>query len=76
MNKMIQIRNLPERVHRKLKAPAAAEGVTVTCYLTRLIERDLEKPTIKDWLRLIESRPKVHFEPPPEVLIREGRDSR
>ena len=76
MNKMVQIRNLPERMHRKLKARAASEGMTITDYLARLIERDLEKPTIKEWFRLVESRPKVHLDPPPEVLIREDRDSR
>jgi plasmid stability protein len=76
MNKMVQIRNLPEKTHRKLKARAASEGLTITDYVTRLIARDLEKPTIREWLKMMERRPKVHLDPPPEVLIREDRDSR
>lgn len=76
MNKMVQIRNLPEKTHRKLKARAASEGLTITDYVTRLITRDLEKPSIREWLKMVESRPKVHLDPPPEVLIREDRDSR
>jgi plasmid stability protein len=76
MNKMVQIRNLPEKTHRKLKARAASEGMTITDYVTRLITRDLEKPSIREWLKMMETRPKVHLDPPPEVLIREDRDSR
>ena len=76
MNKMVQIRNLSEQTHRKLKARAASEGMTITDYLTALIERDLQKPTIKEWLRMVDSRTKAHLDPPPEVLIREDRDQR
>lgn len=76
MNKMVQIRNLPEKAHRKLKARAASEGMTITDYVTRLIDRDLEKPTIKEWLRMVDGRAKAHLDPPPEVLIREDRDQR
>jgi len=49
MNKMIQIRNVPEKLHRKLKARAAAEGLTLSDYLREEIERLASKPTLKQW---------------------------
>ena len=76
MNKMVQIRNLPEKTHRKLKARAASEGMTITDYVARLIARDLEKPSIRELFNKLQNTPKVTLDPPPEVLIREDRDSR
>jgi hypothetical protein len=76
MNKMLQVRRLPSATHRKLKARAALEGMTLSDYVKRLIERDLEKPSMKEWLARLERRPSVHLDPPPEVLIRQDRDSR
>ena len=45
MNKFVQIRNIAESKHRKLKARAATSGMTITDYVERLIDRDLERPT-------------------------------
>jgi plasmid stability protein len=44
MNKHIQIREIPEKVHRTLKARAAEEGLSMSDYLKRLIESDLRRP--------------------------------
>jgi plasmid stability protein len=76
MNKMLQVRSLSASVHRRLKARAALEGMTLSDYVGRLIERDLEKPSMKEWLANLQTRPKVHLDPPPEDLIRQDRDSR
>lgn len=40
---MIQIRNVPEGTHRRLKARAAMEGVSMSQYVMSVIERALEK---------------------------------
>lgn len=76
MNKMLQVRSLSAATHRKLKARAALEGMTLSDYVKKLIERDLEQPSIKEWLAQLRTRPQVHLDPPPEDLIREDRDSR
>jgi plasmid stability protein len=76
MNKMLQVRSLSSATHRKLKARAALEGMTLSDYVKKLIERDLEKPSIKEWLAQLETQPRVHLDPPPEDLIRQDRDSR
>ena len=45
MYKMLQIRNVPDVVHRRLKARAAHLGLSMSDYVLREIERLLEKPT-------------------------------
>ena len=74
---MIQIRNVPPESHRKLKARAAAEGLSLSDYLLRLAERDLERPTMAEFRARLASREPVDL---PDNLIvdivRESRDQR
>jgi hypothetical protein len=76
MNKMIQIRNVSERKHREIKARAAKNGMTLSEYISGLIDRDLEKPTIAELFERLKSRPRIRLDPPPAVIIREDRNSR
>jgi plasmid stability protein len=76
MNKMIQIRNVSEKTHRKLKIRVAAQGMTISDYLTRLIERDLARPTREDVFARLQSRASVRLSKTAAELIREERDSR
>ena len=39
MSKMIQIRHVPERLHRRLKARAAAAGMSLSDFLRLELER-------------------------------------
>jgi antitoxin FitA len=48
MYKHVQIRNLQESKHRKLKARAAEHGLTITDYVKQLLDRDLERPSMKE----------------------------
>jgi plasmid stability protein len=52
MTKMIQIRNVPDELHRKLKVRAAQEGMTLSDYLLSEIESVAKKPTMRSgWRR-------------------------
>ncbi len=77
MNKHIQIREIPDETHRKLKARAAAEGMSMSDYLKRLIERDLNRP---DWAsikaRLAETSPSGVSSDEIVRMVRDERDSR
>ena len=42
---MIQIRNVPDAVHRKVKARAAEAGMTLSDYLLAEVERISSLPT-------------------------------
>ena len=72
----IQIRNVPPQLHRRLKARAAEEGLTLSEYMLRRAERDAKVPTLEEAVRKIRSRKLVHLKTPPAELIREDRDSR
>ena len=49
MPKTIQIRNIPEDLHRALKDRAAQMGMTLSGYLLSEIEQVAAKPTMKEW---------------------------
>jgi antitoxin FitA len=48
MTKMIQIRNVPDDVHRLLKARAAAAGMSLSDYLKRELEDAAARPTLEE----------------------------
>ena len=76
MNAMIQIRNVPEALHRRLKARAAMEGVSMSRYVLREIERSLERPTRREWLETVASQPERVLNPSPAEILREERGRR
>jgi predicted CopG family antitoxin len=48
MSKMIQIRNVPDDLHRELKMRAAAAGMSMSDYIKRELDRKRRKSTIKE----------------------------
>jgi antitoxin FitA len=75
MSKMIQIRNVPDELHRALKVRAAKAGMTLSDYLLSEIEQIAEKPTMKEWLERVAELEPVEVDEPPEVTIRRMRDA-
>lgn len=59
MSKMVQIRHMPEPMHRKLKARAAMAGMPLSDYLLRELERSLARPTRDEVLERIRQRAQV-----------------
>jgi hypothetical protein len=58
---MVQIRNVPDDLHRKLKARAALAGMSISEYLLREIERSLARPTPEELLKRLRSHGKVNL---------------
>jgi antitoxin FitA len=75
MSKMIQIRNVPDDLHRTLKVRAAKAGMTLSDYLLSEIERVAEKPTLAEMMERLRSREPVELDEPPDVTIRRFRDA-
>lgn len=75
MTKMIQIRNVPDELHRKLKVRAAQEGMTLSDYLLSEIESVAKKPTMREWLEKVSRDEPVEVDEPPEEIIRQMRDA-
>ena len=76
MPKMIQIRNVPDRLHRKLKSRAALEGRSLSEYLLEEIRRSAERPTLRELRERLEGRSPVTPSVPPAEAVREERDLR
>jgi len=47
---MIQIRNVPEKLHRDLKVRAAQSGMTLSGYLLRELGSLAGRPTMHEWI--------------------------
>ena len=71
--KMIQIRNVPDELHRTLKARAAAAGMSLSDYLLREIRQVAGQPTIEELWARIKRRAPVKLSVNPADLIREAR---
>lgn len=76
MTTTIQIRNVPEALHRRLKARAAVEGVSMSRFVLREIERALERPTRREWIEALRSQPGVELDISPADILREERNLR
>ena len=75
MGVLVQIRDVPEDVHRKLKARAAASGTSLTEYVRELFAREVARPTPEELRERIRARGSVQLDEPSEVTIRRLRDS-
>ena len=53
---MVQVRNVPDDLHRELKARAALAGMSMSDYLLQELRRSLERPTRKELLRRLAKR--------------------
>jgi plasmid stability protein len=76
MSKMIQIRHVPDDVHRKLKARAALAGMSLSEYLLAEARRALERPTRVEILERIARRASVNPRVPAAEIVRGERDRR
>lgn len=76
MSVMIQIRNVPADLHRKLKSRAALSGMSLSEYLLREIAHVAERPTMDEvWARIAE-RPAVNPSESAADAVRAERDAR
>jgi plasmid stability protein len=75
MSKMVQIRNVPDGLHRKLKSRAADSGQTLSDFLLAELERLAARPTRDEMLTRVHSRKRVTLRTPAAVVIREERES-
>jgi plasmid stability protein len=73
---MVQIRNVPERTHRTLKARAATEGMSLSDYLLTEIERLAAVPSLREFSEMLKQREPVDSRISAADLIREERNSR
>ncbi|MCO6004335.1 hypothetical protein NE236_05015 [Actinoallomurus purpureus] len=56
MSKNLQIRNVPDKVHAKVRARAAAEGLSLSEYLLRQITELTDRPTAAEVFERVRQR--------------------
>jgi plasmid stability protein len=73
---MIQIRNVPDSLHRRLKSRAALAGMSLSDYLLQQIREVTERPTIEELRARLARRSAVTLSVDTADAVRAERDSR
>lgn len=74
--KLLQIRNVPDDVHRTLKSRAALSGMSLSEYALAELRRAAERPTREEILARIAARPPGRLRRSPAAAVRAERDAR
>jgi antitoxin FitA len=73
---MIQIRNVPDQLHRELKARAALNGMTLSDYWLDGLRALSTLPTMREWIAKTESLKPIESDETPAEAIRAERERR
>ena len=73
---MVQIRNVPEDLHRELKVRAAQAGMTLSDYLLQEMRNLAVRPTMREWADEVRKLEPVEVGISPAEAIRAERDRR
>ena len=76
MSKMIQLRNVPDALHRQLKARAAMAGLSLSDFLIREARKIAEQPTPEEMAERLRQREPYRGKLSPTQVLREERDAR
>lgn len=74
--KMLQIRNVPDPLHRELKARAARAGMTLSDYLLDFLRKAIERPEPEVLLSRVRERSPVYPTESPAEAVRAEREAR
>ncbi|MGH7565018.1 MAG: FitA-like ribbon-helix-helix domain-containing protein [Gemmatimonadota bacterium] len=73
---MLQVRDVPDRLHRELVRRARARGQSLTDYVQGILERELARPPAEEVFERIHRHQPVDLGHPAADLIREERRQR
>jgi antitoxin FitA len=76
MSKMLQVRDVPDRLHRELVRRAKLRGQTLTDFVKDMLEREVARPPADEVFDRIERRKPVRLSKTPAELIRQDREER
>lgn len=76
MSKMVQLRNVPDTLHRTLKARAALAGMSLSDYLLVEIKEIADRPTLAELRDRLHTRKPVSADLDTARLMREEREAR
>ena len=70
---MIQVRNVPDSLHRELVRRADARGMSLTAYIQGILEREVERPSRAETLERLKSLEPIDLGERAVEYIREDR---
>ena len=73
MPKMLQIRNVPDDLRRRLKARAALAGLSMSDYVLREVRKSLARPTREEIFARMAELPPIELDPPTAEILRDER---
>jgi hypothetical protein len=76
MSKMIQVRDVPDALHRELMRRARSRGETLTQYIEGVLRREVARPPAEEVFERVRARRSVDVPGPVAELIREERTLR
>jgi antitoxin FitA len=76
MSKMIQLRNVPDTLHRTLKARAAMAGMSLSDYLLGEIREIAARPTLSELRERLRQHEPVSVPIDTARMVREEREAR
>lgn len=76
MNKIIQVRDVPPEVHRRLKTRAAEQGRTLSELVREQLEEAARRPTMAEVLQRLAADEPADMPESSAVAVRAGRDER
>ncbi len=76
MSKLVQIKNVPEAVHRTLKARAAQAGMTLSDYLLKEISDVAARPALEEILARLKARGPISKPFDSAAAVRAEREGR
>ncbi|MGE5114023.1 MAG: FitA-like ribbon-helix-helix domain-containing protein [Acidobacteriaceae bacterium] len=75
-SKMIQIRNVPDSLHRALKSRAALAGMSLSEYLLAELREIAERPTLAEFRERLHKRVPVSTDVDAVRILRQEREAR
>ena len=76
MSKMIQLRHVPDALHRRLKARAALAGLPLSDFLIQEVKKIAEHPTAEEMAARLRTREPYKGAVSPTSIVRAERDNR
>jgi plasmid stability protein len=70
------LRHVPDDLHRKLKASAAMDGLSLSDYILREVRQFADKPTMSEMMERLARREPVNMKTSPVEILRAIRDGR
>ncbi len=74
MSKMIQVRHVPDSLHRELKRRARRRAIPLTRYIQEILEKEVARPPADELVDRIAARPMADLRATAAEMLRRERD--